>query len=351
MATLIYTAVIRPMLSYASVIWVNALNKTHNVKKLEKVQALALRIMTGAMPHTNNEALDHITDTPRIRNYPSGEAAKGASRLQAYRDWTGEKPSSKGTIVAHSTINNNFLESLELPHKAVQDLTKPISILRKGYSVEVVEQANLASYRDNLEDQINQTSPLTLTCYTDGSKTEQGTGLGYIATTNNNNTELMTFSAKLPDYCTVYQAELSAIMMAATDMLEYSEKVINFYTDSLSSLQALNSTSLNSRTAIECHHALNSLASHNIVSIKWIAGHEGHWGNKKADVLAKQGTNSDNLLKGYLPQSHIIRKINNKVKHHDSVSWAKQGHEHTKMTLGNKQHGTCSRPPSVFHVW
>ena len=344
----IYTAVVRPMLSYASVIWVNALNKVHNVKKLEKVQALALRITAGAMSHTNNEALDIVTGTPSIHNYLKGEAAKGASRLQAYKDWTREKPSSKGTIVAHSTINNNYIAELDLPARAEQDLTKPISSLLKRYTIEVIDQANLVTYRKHLGDQINQTSSLSYTCYTDGSKTEQGTGFGYIVTTNNNNTELMTYSAKLPEFCTVYQAELMAIKTAADEMATYTEKDIIFYTDSLSSLQALNSTTLNSRTAIECHNSLNGLAAQNIVTMKWVAGHEGHWGNEKADLLAKQGTISENLTKGYLPQSLIIRKINMKVIHHDSVNWAKQGHSHTKMTLGNKHHKTLDGVKSLL---
>ena len=113
-------------------------------------------------------------------------------------------------------------------------------------------------------------------------------------------------------------------------------------------MQALNSTSLNSRTAIECHQSLNNLSTHNVVSIKWVAGHEGHWGNEKADTLAKQGTTCDNLIKGYIPQSHITRMINSKVRHFDSVSWAKQGHKHTKMTLGNKQHSTITKLKSLL---
>ena len=332
----IYTVVVRPVLSYASVIWVNALNKQYNVKKLERVQALALRISTGAMPNTDYEALDHITGTPRIESYLKGEAAKGASRLQAYKDWTRENPSSKGTIMAHSTINNGYIEDLQLPNLVERDLTKPILTLLKKYKLDISEEADLSAYRKNLGVLIKEIPANTIACYTDGSKTEQGTGFGYIVTTHNNNTEIMSYSAKLPDCCTVYQAELAAIRSAAEALSIYDNKDIIILTDSRSALQSLNTTTLNSKTAIECHGALNGLAASNIVALKWVAGHEGHWGNEKADILAKKGTSCDNLVKGYLPQSLIKQRINQKVRDQDAKAWANSGHRHSKMTLGKK---------------
>ena len=47
-----------------------------------------------------------------------------------------------------------------------------------------------------------------------------------------------------------------------------------------------------SKTVIRCHEALDELAKHNTVHIKWIATHVGHWGNERADELAKIGTNT-----------------------------------------------------------
>ena len=74
--------------------------------------------------------------------------------------------------------------------------------------------------------------PESIACYIDGSKTEHSTGYGLITTTNNNRTRL---TVKLPDYCS--------------------------------------------------HNALNALSEPNSVRATWIAGHEGHWGNEKADEL------------------------------------------------------------------
>ena len=63
-------------------IWIKA-TKSY-AKKLERVQAMALRIMPGAMPSTLLNVLDHITDTINILTYLSGEVAKGAARLGVY---------------------------------------------------------------------------------------------------------------------------------------------------------------------------------------------------------------------------------------------------------------------------
>ena len=77
----IYTTVVRPILSYSATIWVRTLDNKNNLKKLERVQALALRIMTGAFPSNPFNSLNHLTETPHIGCYLKGEAAKGAARL------------------------------------------------------------------------------------------------------------------------------------------------------------------------------------------------------------------------------------------------------------------------------
>ena len=282
------------------------------------------------MPSTPFVSLDHITDTPRIITFIKGEAAKGASRLQAYKDWSGEKiPLRKGTIKHHTTLNNKYLDDLQLP-KAEKDLTKSRLSLKMNYNIDLPD-------REEISNIINQISPDAITCYTDGSKTDQGTGYGYIITTSNNNNEILSTSAKLPDFCTVHQAELTALTAAGESLLDYTNKNIYLLTDSQSALYTLNNTTMNSNTAINCHGALNDLATNNTVTVMWVAGHEGHWGNERADQLAKEGTAGDNLTKGYLPQSLIKHTINQNVRNQDANNWTTKGHKHTKMTLGNKQ--------------
>ena len=83
-----YTAVIRPILSYCCSIWIRATKTDYNARKFKRVQALALRMMSGAMPSTPFIALNHLTNTTDIILFLRGEAAKGAARLQAYGSLT-----------------------------------------------------------------------------------------------------------------------------------------------------------------------------------------------------------------------------------------------------------------------
>ena len=66
----------------------------------------------------------------------------------------------------------------------------------------------------------------------------------------------------------------------------------------------------------------------------WIEAHVGHWGNEKADKLAKDGTSGGDPVKGYLPQSYIKHAINNKTKNECEENWSTTVHTHTRLTLG-----------------
>jgi ribonuclease HI len=102
----------------------------------------------------------------------------------------------------------------------------------------------------------------SITCFTDGSRTDTGCRVDYIITTNNNNnnnTTICETSYKLPDYCTVFQAELTAIREACNYLANTSNKHIIVWTDSLSSIKAVTTLSIKSRTIRNCYEDLNTL--------------------------------------------------------------------------------------------
>ena len=186
---------------------------------------------------------------------------------------------------------------------------------------------------------MKESSNNTITCYTDGSRTDSGVGAGFLTTTNNSPHNIINYSScKLPDFCSLFQAEVTAIREVTTTLQHNRSKTIVIWTDSLSTLQVLSSKLTRSKTVIHCHEALDELAKHNTVHIKWIAAHVGHWGNEKADELAKIGTTSTSLVKGYIPQSHIKALINHKVHLLNQVEWTRN--RHTNTMLGNKHKHT-----------
>ena len=331
-----YTTIIRPILTYCSSIWIRATQTQYNATKLKRVQALALRIMTGAMPSTPFTALDYLTNTPDIIIYLKGEAAKGAARLRAYDSWSLETHApNKGTIKAHTTINNEFMADLNIHQKEKWDLSKPTLNLERNFTV-TTPGDNSTEYRNNLQQTIDNLTSDIITCYTDGSDTDTGCGAGYIITTDNNNTILHENSFRLPDFCTVFQAELTAIREACTYLATTTNKHIIIWTDSLSSIQAVSALSIRSKTTRECYDALNTLGTSNTVELRWIAAHTGLWGNERADELAKLGTTSDSILGCYISQSYIKKQIDDKVSRLNEKEWRDKGPRHTKMILGDK---------------
>ncbi|KAL5259170.1 hypothetical protein ACHWQZ_G009582 [Mnemiopsis leidyi] len=239
-------------------------------------------------------------------NRTDSEAAKSNERLRAYGSLTRERPEhTKGTIKAHVTINNDFVKD----HNSAYDETLDKNI-------------------------INETPEDWITCYTDGSKTEEGCGAGYIITTNNNNTILHEDSLNLPNSCTVYQAELTAITYACRQLTNYTDKHIIIWTDSLSSINSLTTLITKNNTVKYCLDILNQIGAHNQVELRWIAAHSGLWGNEKADELAKHGTTSTTTIARPIPQAYINKLINDKVQKLNTDIVNKDCPRHTKLILG-----------------
>ena len=68
----IFTAIIRPILAYAAVIWINATNSSTLVAILRKVQRLACITITSAYPSTPTAALEKLLQIPPIDIFLKG---------------------------------------------------------------------------------------------------------------------------------------------------------------------------------------------------------------------------------------------------------------------------------------
>lgn len=121
--------------------------------------------------------------------------------------------------------------------------------------------------------------------YTDGSKTDTGTGCAFVSHSS-------SFSYKLHDYASIFTAELYAILKALqyTTCLKPNKFLI--LTDSLSSVQAISQLQSRNPLIILIQHEITKLKHmHKEVTFFWIPGHVGITGNEKADKLAKEAVN------------------------------------------------------------
>lgn len=102
----------------------------------------------------------------------------------------------------------------------------------------------------------------------------------------------LEMALRLPDYCSVYQAEILAIAEVAKWLrCNVLTKVgINIFSDSQAAIKSLESVFLNSTSALNCRKSLNEMAQQFDIHLIWVPGHRDIPGNCRADELARLGS-------------------------------------------------------------
>ncbi|GBN29183.1 putative RNA-directed DNA polymerase from transposon X-element, partial [Araneus ventricosus] len=123
--------------------------------------------------------------------------------------------------------------------------------------------------------------------YTDGSKSADHVSFAVVFPNT-------TFSFKLHSSCSVFTAEIAAVLLALEKISDCLERKFIIYTDSLSVLESLKSFYMHSHhhpLVLNVLHLLNKLASRDFnILLCWVPSHVGIVGNEKADMAAKLAT-------------------------------------------------------------
>ena len=151
--------------------------------------------------------------------------------------------------------------------------------------------------------------PSQITIFTDGSRMQDHVGTGYVL--YEGTMEYDTGSYSLPPHSTVFQAELTAILLAARHVLREARslrpKYVKILGDSRSALLALSARRSSCRTTLDTLQALEHLASVcRSVRLLWIPSHSGITGNARADSLAKAGTTVQATESPYIPMCPVV---------------------------------------------
>ena len=280
----IFTAIIRPILAYAAVIWINATNSSTLVKMLQKVQRLACITITSAYPSTPTAALEVLLQIHPIDVFLKGEAFMATYRLERGGMWTTRSyVGCRGRkFKSHVDMNNEGKIKIPILNMPKDSCTPYLQFERK-YSVKIGERNQIQSEIDELDDNVIQ-------CYTDGSHIDRKTGAG-IFFKPHQILEIDNQAISLGKLATVYQAEVIAISHAADAMIKagISNQTIIILSDSQAALKALAGPMVKQMLVGNCTDNLNILSQNNQVKLMWVPGHSNIDGNEEADILAKSG--------------------------------------------------------------
>lgn len=297
----LYTRVVRPAIMYAALVWWPKVTQGTTIQILSKVQRLACVSITGAMRTTPTAAMEMLLDLTPLHILIMGEARLALYRLQL------------------SSVNIK----VDTPHtRLLTDIGGPLLLMRSDHMVAryldnalfkviIPDRNGWTDFRDGIPKQC-------LIWYTDGSKSDEGTGSGIY----HENTKT-GYTHSLGNLASIFQAEIHAITECARTNIEMTCQHRQTYimSDSQAALKALQSQKTSSKLVMECFDTLNDLARQNKVTLVWTPGHSGIVGNEKADELARQGAS----IRFMGPEP--VLGITKKTSRQEVSKWARKKHK------------------------
>lgn len=178
---------------------------------------------TGAMRTTPTAGLEAILNLKPLDLFVQESAANSALRLSQTQNW---KPSQTG----HAQILQIYTG-----HNVCTDYTTPRLDFERPFTTSF----------PNREDWLNNQTPCesAIQIFTDGSKMEIGVGAGFYSEALE-----LAGSIRLPDYSSVFQAEVLAVTAAAKEaaIKAIPRADITFFIDSQAAIKAISAIEIKS---------------------------------------------------------------------------------------------------------
>ncbi len=273
MVSWLYRAVVRPQVTYAALVWWTKTQQATVKVVLNSLQRLACLCISGAFTSTSTAALELLLNLSPLDLFIEQEARKFYYRLTKYSDF---RLGSERT--AHLSVMSPVAREPLLLMSS--DAMIGEFLFAKPFTT------NVGSRREwDKGSQISKWNS-SVVWYTDGSLINGKAGYGAHRTHPRCN-----LSGSLGGWCTVFQAEIYAILACSLRELSLGTKdrSIVIFSDSQAALKALDGLFFTSRLVWECVQTLCILSRRNMVHLEWIPGHRGFKGNEKADLLARKG--------------------------------------------------------------
>ena len=273
-----YTGIIRPVLTYAAMVWAHEAETSSHVKALRKLNRLAISTMVKVPRSTPTRALVILLGITPLHLHVLQVGLAAYKRLQSKLpfDWEGIHPN-----LTHSVSHLKFWEYQDL------DLGLGNGNLTSDECYITVTDKKFVVDGESFVDMAACQCPANCSVYIDGSKTNDKVGAGVYMLWKGARVTETCF--RLPPHATVFQAETMAIREATYILHQMSGLTeVKFFVDSQSVLRALQSPTVTSQLMLQTMQALNEVQANSITFV-WTKAHIGISGNEKADVMAKAG--------------------------------------------------------------
>ena len=319
--------------------------------KLESIQNTALRTVVGALRTTPSVNLRIETNTPTLERRREYQLLRYFARTSANRQSKSYEILTRKVpnILTHKqykfqTINTRLGKILDNNQIHPPDilLTPPLqeywvreevktALLFDDPKATFLEQETLNMFNETKANHPNHTF-----IYTDGSKTEGKTSCAYVV-------QGFSRSSRLPDYFSIYSAELYAIILAIKYVINKNIISAMICTDSKSAIQKLSNHHDTSNPLIFQIVTLIQ-ESQKDITLLWIPGHHNIPGNEKADKEAKQALDDPPPRNIACTFGDFQNIFNQKIIELNQLDWDLIPHPHLhpiKPKVGYWQSSNC----------
>ena len=301
-----YSGIVLPVVGYGSFLFSHLCGKVGIRKKLNGLNRLMALTMMPVRRSTPTSGLETILGLPPLDIKLEEIALNAILRILPHNrtKWDGLGKTSHG----HLRWGLDKLRAHGITQTAF-DQTKARN-LHKRYTVDLDFKSGIPKTDD------------PVSCYTDGSKIASGnTGFGFGIVQNDKiidqgNGQLSTTNS-------VFQGEILGITKACEALYEMDTWSCTIFSDSQSAIKALASSTVKSKTVLNCIEKLNSLGDQKLVTVKWVKAHNSHKFNDFADEMAKIGTkNTANKVDIPPPKSWAKEILAKKMYREWTQRWA-----------------------------
>ena len=290
----VFTCVVRPMIIYGSIVWAKAAQTESNSKKLRHVNRLAMNTYASFHRSTPTRGLELITHTFPLHLYIMKEAVCAYVRLKGILtlDWNGFHRFNP-TVYSHRKQLQHWVIGL-----GISDLIDNLDDWNGDVNIptfKIVQESfnDTNHFRQYMDKQVR--------IFTDGSKRDGRVGLAFVAHLPGGEKVEQLF--RLPDNCSVFQAEIVAYKQAALWAISQEFTEICFFSDSQAAMLSLVSNNVTSKTVADTIGLINSINA--TINFIWVKAHSGIEENEYVDSLAKTAANLPNVMDNPIPRNQV----------------------------------------------